>query len=155
MEFDIEKLDWQLDLLRALLRKNVKVHESYDDGFPEMPWIASIKTWTFRAMVRGRTREDAHWQLVAFAGLDRLEVGLRRLGWREIDRCIHEAEFVIARDPVGRRWGIAASDDDAAARDWLLRQIWLEEGIDRTAVIDYPDILDPARIQMALDAAEP
>jgi hypothetical protein len=154
VQFDTEKPDWELDLLRALLQKNVTVHESSDDD-AEMPWVASIKTWRFSATVRGRTRLDARWRLVDIAALERLEAQVRRLGWTEIDRCIDEAVFVVARDPAGRRWGFAASDGDRAACDWLLSQIWLEEGIERAAVIDYRDVVDRDRIEMTLDAAEP
>jgi hypothetical protein len=155
VQFDTGKPDWELDLLRALLQKNVTVHESFDDDNPEMPWVASIKTWRFSAIVRGQTPLDARWTLVAIAALERLEAQLRRMGWTEIDRCIDEAEFIVARDPAGRRWGIAASDGDPAAGDWLLSQIWLEGGIERAGVIDYRDIVDRDRIQMTLDAAVP
>jgi hypothetical protein len=148
--------DWELDLLRALLQQDVKVDEAFDDEVPELPWIASVTTLRFGAMVRGRTRSDARWRLVDIAALERLQDELRQLGWTEIDTWIEQGiEFVMGRDPSGVMWGVAPTDDDPGARRDVLERIAREEQTDRAAAIDYRDILDPARIQMTLDAAEP
>jgi hypothetical protein len=154
VEFDVNKPDWELDLLRALLQQNIKVNETFDD-VPELPWIASISTLTFYALVRGRTRSDARWRLVEAAALERLQGELRRLGWSEIDTWIEQGiEFVMGRDPSGLVWGVAPCDDDPRSRQDLLERIRREEVTDRAAAIDYRDILDPTRIQMTLDTAE-
>ena len=123
---------------------------------PDMPWIASVTTWRFGAMVRGRTRSDARWRLVDIAALERLQDELRRNHWTEIDTYIEQGiEFVMARDPNGVMWGIAPCDNDQASRHDVIERITREEVTDRAAAIDYRDILEPVRIQMTLDAAEP
>jgi hypothetical protein len=154
VDFDAEKPDWELDLLDALAGKRLEVKEGVDPTDPDLTWTAEIRTWGFGVFVRGRTKAAARWKLIEALALERLEKELRRMGWTEIERFIDEAEFVVARDPAGRRWGLGASDDDARKHEWIVGQIALEEGIDRAAVIDYRDIVDPARIQMTLDAAQ-
>ena len=74
------------------------------------------------------------------------------MGWTEIDRSIDQAEFVVARDPAGRRWGIGVSDDDPLQREWILGQIRLGDGIDHAAVVDFRDIVDQGRVQSTLEA---
>ena len=154
MEVDVERPDWELDLLDALAGKRLEVKETVDPTDPDLSWTAEIMTWGFGVLVRGRTRAAARWRLVEALAFERLEKELRRMGWTEIERFVDEAEFVVGRDPNGRRWGVGASDDDALKHGWILGQIALEQGIDRAAVIDYRDIVDPARIRMTLDAAE-
>jgi hypothetical protein len=154
VEFDVEKPEWELDLLDALAGKRLKVKEAVDPTDPDLSWTAEIRTRGFGVVARGPTRAAARWRIVEALAFERLEKELRRMGWTEIERYIDEAEFVVGRDPAGRRWGLGASDDDPLEHEWILGQIALEEGIDRAAVIDYRDIVDPARIQMTLDAAE-
>jgi hypothetical protein len=153
MQFDIEKDGWELELLDALAGEHLRVKEALDDGYPERPWLASIQTLTFGAVVRGQTRAEARWGLVTIVALDRLERELNKLGWTEVENYIDEAEFVVARDRSGRRWGIGVSDDDAVTRAWILDQIRLEDEIDVAVVLDYRDLVGDGQIQMALAAA--
>jgi hypothetical protein len=156
VEFDVTKVGWELDLLRALLQQDVEIEEVIDDALPEMPWIASVQTLRFGAMVRGMTRSDARWRLLEIAALERLQDELRRLGWTGIDTYIEQGiEFVLGTDPNGLVWGIAPCDDDPQARRDLLERIRREEVTDRSAAIDFRDILDPDRIRMTLDATTP
>jgi hypothetical protein len=100
-------------------------------------------------VVRGQTRAEARWGLVTIVALDRLERELNKLGWTEVENYIDEAEFVVARDRSGRRWGIGVSDDDAVTRAWILDQIRLEDEIDVAVVLDYRDLVADGQIQMA------
>lgn len=153
MPFDIEEDGSELELLDALAGKHLRVKEVLDGGFPERPWLASVQSLTFGASVRGETRREVRWRLVRIVALDRLERELNKMGWAEVENYIDEAEFLVARDPSGRRWGMGVSDDDPVTRAWILDQISLEDEIDVAVVLDYRDIVDVRRIQTALDAA--
>ena len=157
MEFDIEKADWELDLLRALYGKQGAIKEKYHRGDdPDLVWEVSIGSrWRGPYfMVRGETRAEARWKVIESVALYRLMEQFHHLGWTEIDDYIEQGvEFVMARDPSGMMWGVAPSHDDPQSRRDLLERIVREEVTDRAATIDYRDILDPVRIQMTIDAA--
>lgn len=159
MEFDVEKPDWELDLLRALVGTPIRVNEKHHaDDEPRIAWEVSIGSrWRgFSFMARGETRAAARWAVIESVAIWRLGEELGRLDWTDMDYFIEQGiEFVIARDPSGVRWGIAPCDDDQASRRDLIERIMEEEVTDRAAAIDYRDILDPARIRKTLDAAEP
>ncbi len=157
MEFDLEKPDWELDLLRALAGGHIRISEKlHHDDDPDLVWEASIssRAGLLYVMSRGRTQAEARWKVIEGVALYRLEDHLRRLGWTEIDSYIEQGvEFVMGRDASGVMWGVAPCDDDQGSRQDLIERIMREEVTDRAAAIDYRDILDPVRIQMTLDAS--
>jgi hypothetical protein len=156
---ETDRPDWELDLLRALYRKRVAIKEKYHRGDdPDLVWEVSIGSrWRGPYfMSRGETRAEARWKVIESVALNRLMEHFQHLGWTDVDDYIEQGvEFVMARDPNGVMWGVAPYGDDPDSRRDLLERIEREEVTDRAAAIDYRDILDPARIQMTLDAAEP
>jgi hypothetical protein len=156
---DFQKQDWELDLLRALYGERVAIKEKYHRGDdPDLAWEVSIGSrWRGPYfMSRGETRAATRWKVIESVALDRLMEHFRDSGWTEVDDYIEQGVgFVMARDPSGVMWGVAPCDDDPGSRQDLLERIMREEVTDRAAAVDYRDILDPARIQMTLDAADP